>query len=118
VVGLVLGALHLPMTHAISLVEAGLDLLLNGERQLERHRRHGLDQQLADGHIDLGAEDALAERVAEQLAAARAHVGGEERPVATRRVLDVHPGAAQAADDTPLEQGRSFARWRLAPFPA
>jgi len=75
VVGLVLGAFDLPMTQTVGVLDAGLDFVLHGERQLERHRRHGLDQQLADGHIDLGAEDALAERVAEQLAAIRAASG-------------------------------------------
>lgn len=49
------------MPHAIGLVEAGLDLLLHGQRELDRHRRHGLDQQLTDRGIDLGAADALAQ---------------------------------------------------------
>ena len=53
VVGLVLRSLDLPVAQAIGLVEAGCDLLLDGERHLERHRRDGLDQQRADGRIDL-----------------------------------------------------------------
>jgi len=60
VVGLVLRSLDLAMPHTIGLIEARLDFVLHGERELERPRRHGVDEQLADGGINLGAEDALA----------------------------------------------------------
>jgi hypothetical protein len=49
----VLGPLDLAVTQAIGLVEPGLDLLLDSKREFEGHRRDGLDQQRADGGIDL-----------------------------------------------------------------
>ena len=82
------------MPHAIGLVEARLDFVLHGERQLERHRRHGVDEQLADGGIDLGAEDALAQRLSVAPAAAGAHVVGDELAAAPGAVADLHPAAA------------------------
>ena len=70
--GLVQCPLDLAMSQAIGLLQSCRDLLLHGERQIQGHRRHRLDQQLADGGIDLCAEDALAHRVTEALAAAEA----------------------------------------------
>jgi hypothetical protein len=70
------------MPQAIGLVEAGLDLMLHGQRELERHRRYGLDQQLADRGIDLGAEDALAQGLRVAPPTARAHVVRHELPAA------------------------------------
>ena len=61
-VGLVLRPLDLAVTQAVGFVKTGLDLLLDGEREPERHRRDRFDDQLADGSIDLGADDALAQR--------------------------------------------------------
>jgi len=51
--------LHVAMPRLVGLVETGADLLLDGERQLLGHRRHRLDEQLADSGIALGADDAL-----------------------------------------------------------
>jgi hypothetical protein len=50
----------LAVAQTVGLVEAGSDLLLNGEGHFERHWRHGLDQQLADGGIDFRSQYALA----------------------------------------------------------
>lgn len=71
---LVLCALDLAVTQAISCVEPSADLLLHGKRQLQGHQRERLDKQLANGGIDGGAQDALARRVAQALAAAEAHI--------------------------------------------
>jgi len=90
------------MPQAIGLVEAGLDLLLHGQRELERQRRHGLDQQLADRGIDLGAEDALAQGLGVAPAPARAHVVRDELPAAPGAVADLHAAATQPADDAAL----------------
>ena len=70
-VRLVLRSLDLAVAQTIGLVETGGDLLLDGKRQLERHRRDGLDEQRADGGIDPGADDALARRVTEESCRAR-----------------------------------------------
>lgn len=89
VVGLVLRPLDLPVTQAIGLVEARLNLLLDGDRYLERHRRHRLDQQLPDGSVDLRSDDALAHGVAEEPTAAHAHIVGDELPSTSLVVVDV-----------------------------
>jgi hypothetical protein len=44
----------------------------------ERHGRHGIDKQFADGDIDLGTEDALARRITEESAPTDAHIRGDE----------------------------------------
>jgi hypothetical protein len=102
-VGLVLCAFDLAVTQAIGLVKSGLDFLLDGEREVEGHRRDRFDDQLADGGIDLGADDALAQRVAEELATARAYVVGDELTTAPHAVVDVHPTAAEAANGASLQ---------------
>ena len=109
-VDLVRGPFDLAVPEAIGLVEAGGDLLLHGERQLEGHRGDGLDDERGDGGVDLGAQDALARRIAEEPAAADTHVVGDERAAAPRGVVHVHAAAAQAADDPALQQRRPFAR--------
>ena len=73
VVGFELGPLDVPMAQAVSLFETRLNLLLHGEGQLDGHGRHGLDEQLADGSVDLGPDDALTYGVAVAAATAEAH---------------------------------------------
>src|SRR5262249_9380319 len=117
VVGLVLRPLDLATPYAIGLVQARLDLTLHGQRQLERLRRHGVDQQLADGGIDLRAEDALTQGLGVAPAAARADVIRHELTAAPGAVADLHPAAAQPADDAALQQGRPFAGRALPALP-
>jgi hypothetical protein len=62
-VSLVSRSLHLARPKPFRLVSARLDLLLHGEGGLKRHRRHRLDEEASDGLIDVGARDALAERL-------------------------------------------------------
>lgn len=116
-VGLDLRTLDLAVPRAISLLDPSRDLFLHGKRQLEGHRRDRLDEQLAHGGIDVGADDALAHRVAQALAAAEAQVVGSELAAAAVAVVHVHPAAAQPAQHTALQQGRAFSR-RVAPLPA
>src|SRR5205809_7897557 len=102
------------MPQAIGLVEAGLDLLLHSQRELERHRRHGLDQQLADRGIDLGAEDTLAQGLRVAPATARAYVVRYELPASPGALADLHAAATEPADDAALQLGGPFA-WRALP---
>jgi len=71
------------VTQAFGVVEAGLDLVLDRQRHVECHRRHGVDQQLADGGIDLGAEDALAQGLGVGPAPGRADVVRDELAATT-----------------------------------
>ena len=91
------------MPQAIGLVQAALDLVLHGQGELERHRRDGVDQQLPDGGIDLGAEDALAQGLRVAPATAGAHVVGNELAAAPGAVADLHAAAAEPADDAALQ---------------
>ncbi len=102
-VGLVLRTLDLAVSQAIGLIEAGSDLLLHGERQLQGHRRHRFDEQLANGDIDLGAHDALTRGLAEAPAAAKAHVVGNELAAPAVTIVNVHTVAAQSAHGTALQ---------------
>jgi hypothetical protein len=68
-IDLVLCSLDLPVAQAIGFVDAALNLLLHGERHLERDGGDGLDEQIADGGVDRGADDGLAERIAGEAAA-------------------------------------------------
>jgi hypothetical protein len=78
VVSFVLGAFNLSVAQPVGFVGAALDLTLHGERELECHRSNGLDQQLADGFVDLDADDALAERISEEKSTPNTHVVGDE----------------------------------------
>jgi hypothetical protein len=102
-VGLVLRTLDLAVPQAISLVDPSRDLFLHGKRELQGHRRDRLDEQLAHGGIDVGADDALAHRVAQALAAAEAQIVGSELAAAAVAVVHVHSAAAQPAQHTALQ---------------
>lgn len=114
-VDFVLRALDLSMTQAISFVEATLDLLLHGERHLERDGRDGLDEQSGDGIVDRGAHDALAKRIGETSAASDAHVD-RHLPLhvlaRARGIADVHAAATEAADGASLQKRRPLTRRR------
>jgi hypothetical protein len=76
-VDLVLCSFDLPVPQAIGFVDAGLYLLLDGERHLERHRCNRLDEETGDGGVDRATHDALAERVCEEAATSHADIGGD-----------------------------------------
>ena len=63
----------------LGLVEPGLDLLLDGEGDVNRQRRHGGREELAGRRIDGGPIDALADGLGQPLAQAVAEGGGHER---------------------------------------
>jgi hypothetical protein len=62
-VGLVARPFHVAVPEVLGLVEARLKLLLHGEGRFQRHGGHGLNEQLADGLVDVLAGEALADRL-------------------------------------------------------
>jgi hypothetical protein len=58
-VDLVLRSLDLPVAQAIGFVDTRLNLLLDGERHLERHGSDGIDEEFANRGVDRRAHDAL-----------------------------------------------------------
>ena len=71
--------LDLPVPQTMGLVAGGLDLVLDGQRHVQRSWRDGIDEQLAHGGIYLGAGDAPAQGFGVAAAAAQAHVARGER---------------------------------------
>ena len=59
---LVARALDRPAMEPVGFFEAGLQLLLHGQRDLQGERRDGVDQQLPDRLIQTAARDALTDR--------------------------------------------------------
>ena len=97
-VGLVLGAFDLPVAEAIRLVDASLDLVVNGEREIDGLGLHRVDKEASDGAVDRLAEDALAHRLRVGAASAHAYVGGHQLGSgATRVVVGLHAPAAETA---------------------
>jgi hypothetical protein len=89
----------LTVAQPTGVVDAALDRLLYGQRELDRLGRNGAD----DRGVGLRSGDALAERIAEQATAAYAHVRGQAL-VAPSAVADVHVTAAQPAHDAALQE--------------
>ena len=116
-VGFVLGALDLTVAQAVGLVEALVELLLDGEGQLEGHGGDRLDQQLADGGVDVGADEALTGRVTEVAAAADADVNGHAAVTGAGAVAHVHAAAAQTAHGVALQQRRTLSRGAARSLP-
>ena len=54
-VGLVLCALDLAVAKAIGFIPAGSNLLLDGKSEFQRHRRNGVDEELADSGVNAGS---------------------------------------------------------------
>lgn len=88
-VGLVLRALDIKLAQAIGLVQSGLDLVLNGQGDVNGHRIDRRDQELTDRVVDGRAGDDLAHRmplvIGLQTQVVR-HEGG-----AAAMVADAHP---------------------------
>lgn len=57
--GLVARPFHLPVAEPAGLGRASLELRLDVKRDLEGERAHSLDEQLADGPVDVAADDPL-----------------------------------------------------------
>ncbi|HEX7841181.1 MAG TPA: hypothetical protein VF469_27070 [Kofleriaceae bacterium] len=66
----------------VDVIDTALDLLVHGQRELDRLGRHGADDQFANRGVERRPDDALAERIAERATAADAHVDRDvlERP--------------------------------------
>jgi len=80
----------------------------DGEGGLDGERGEGVDEQHADAFIEVMAGDGGADRPPVGDAVALADVGGQV-PAVALVVADGHAGAAAAADDDALQQGRSLA---------
>src|SRR5262249_13867103 len=112
-VGFVPRPLHVAPAQPIRLVGARLELLLDRERRLQRPWRPGLAPEPSPGAVEVGAGDALADRLAAGDALPLAGVG-RERLAATVVVPDGHALAAASADHQALQQRGSFAGWAAA----
>ena len=73
---------------------------------------------MAHRGIDLRANDALAHRVAQALAAAEANVVGDQLAATAVAVVDVHTVAAQPTERAALQEGATFPGWALRSLPA
>jgi hypothetical protein len=96
----------------VGLIGAGFELGLDGERDLERERRDGLEQQLRDRLIDAVARDRQATCGGGLDRFDGALIVGQLDAAAVV-IADGHPFAAASADDHSLQQ-----RWALARGPA
>ena len=113
-VGFLARPLHLPGAPGLGLVSALRQFRLHPQRDLERHRRHALHQQGADGPVDAGAGNALADRsgMGDSLSLAQVVRNQTALPCV---VADRHAAAAGTAHREALQQGRALPRPAVAP---
>jgi hypothetical protein len=93
-VGLVLGALYLAVTKAIGLLKSGINLLLDGKRQLDGDGRHGFDEQFTDCRVNFCTKDALAGWITIEPTTTGANVIGYVLSPAADVVVDMHSATA------------------------
>jgi len=110
----ILCVLHFLAAEPIGFVDPRLELLLDGERHLERYRSDGLDEQFADRVIDAAAVDDLATWLTAcdpaELTEIGRHVASIDLVIAHRHAL-----AADGADCEALQERRAFARRAFLP---
>ena len=116
-VGAVAGPFDVVAAQLVGVVGAGLEFGLHGERDLERERGEGVEQQLPDRGVDAGAGDEQAARRGAVDAFAHALVVGH-LDAAAGVVAHGHPPPAVAADGQALQQRRSFPRRAAVPLAA
>ena len=107
--GVVAGAFDVFEAQLVGLVCALVELGGDGQRDLEREWGERLEQQRAEGFIELAAGDDLAgvlERAFDRIVLAGVFGQGAAAAVV---VADGHPGAAAFAYDEALQQGGSLA---------
>ena len=102
------GSVDVGAAELVSFAGAGFELGLDGERDFERERGDGLEQQIPDRAVDRVAGEVEADGAAALDVVVGAAVVGHER-VAALVVADDHPSSAAAADREALEQRGSFA---------
>ena len=102
------GAFDVAAAQRVGFVGAGFELGLDGERDLERERGDGVEQQLADRGVDAGAGDGQAAAAAGLDRFADALVVGHVDAAAVV-IADGHAPPAAAADGEALQQRGAFA---------
>src|SRR5437764_8647202 len=103
--------------HAVHLMGARLELVLHGQRHLQRQRADGLHQQLTDGTVERATNNALADWSRMLDALALAGVLRHDLTMADV-VADRHPSAAPTTHCQALEQRRAFSRRAMPPVGA
>ena len=108
--GVVAGAFDLLLSQSVGLFGPRRQFLLHAERDLQRERRHRLDENVADRVIERAAVNRLADAGESRVdpRAATPVVWHGSGVVAV--VADRHPFAAAAADREALQERRPFAR--------
>ena len=100
-IGLIAGSLDLLLAQTIHLIQSGLHLLLDGERDFQRQGGDRLDKQLADGLVQVLTKDMLTCRDNVIGSVALAGILRYELRL-PRVVADCHAAAADATDDQAL----------------
>lgn len=95
------------MTEAVGLVKARRHFLLHGQREFQRHRRDGIDKQLAHGGVNAGSHNGLTVRIPEEPAPADTDIVGGHAVFADG-VLHMHAAAAETTDRVSLQESRTF----------
>jgi hypothetical protein len=106
--GVLLGAVDVAVSELVGFVGARLELGLDGERDVERERRDGVQEQLADRLVDRRSGEREADGAVALDVLADALVVGHELAAALV-VADGHPPPAAATDGEALEQRGTFA---------
>jgi hypothetical protein len=100
-ISLVPGPLDLFLAQVVHLIQSGLNLLLDGERNFQRQRGDGVDEKLADGLVNVLAEDMLAYRDDVLNSIALAHILRYDLR-SSRVVANGHSAATDATDNKAL----------------
>jgi hypothetical protein len=106
--GVLVGALDVGPAELVGFIGAGFEFGLDGQRDLERERGDGLQQQLFDRLIDGVAWKLLADRSGALDVVVGAAIVGHER-VAALVIADGHASSAASADHESLQQRWAFA---------
>src|SRR5450432_2042458 len=112
-VGFIPGALDLLLAQTIHLIQSGLHLLLDGQRDFQGQGSDCFDEKLADGLVQVLTKDMLAYRDDVVGSIALASILGHDFRL-SRVVADGHSAAADATDSQALQQRRALARGTLA----
>ena len=106
-----LRSFDLQQSQPVGLVETGLQLGADRQGELDGLWRHRCHEPLSDSTVDRGARDDLTHRPAPVHTPGDALIVGHEA-AGTLMVMYRHSPATDAAEDQPLEQGRSLSRRR------
>ena len=100
------------LAQTVHLIQSGLHLLLDGQRDFQRQGSDGVDEKLADSLVQVLTQDMLAyqDDVVGSIALARI-LGHDFR--LPRVVTDRHPAATDPTDSQALQQRRALARGTL-----